>query len=234
MSFKLMLGLGAVLAPLHVAEASPMAKWGAAIYPERVMVTSAPAPALAEPQALPEARPLMGRRRSARGGRRHTQVAAGSPIETQVAPSPTPAQARDAASSPDPKPDGPHEAPAPTLKDLVSRHARENGVPERLASAVVRIESNFNPGARGGSALGLMQIKVETARSMGFSGSARGLMEPETNLHFGMKVLADAFKASRGDVCMTLARYQSGHLTTHMSAANRAYCAHARAFMAKL
>ena len=234
MSFKLVFGLGAavVLAPLNAADADPVLKWGSAIYPQRAMVAPAPVSALAQPQAFSEARPLTGRRRDAHG-RRRSQVAAGSPIETQLPPSPTPSQAKDAASSPDPKSDGPHEAPAPTLKDLVSRHARENGVPEKLASAVVRIESNFNPGARGGSALGLMQIKVETARSMGFSGSARGLMEPETNLHFGMKVLADAFKASRGDVCMTLARYQSGHLTTHMSA-NRAYCAHARAFIAKL
>lgn len=223
----------AVLAPLQTAIADPTLKWGTAIYPQRL---SPPAPVVAVAPLLPlvDTKPLRGGKRLIAHQRHAVQVASGSPIETQPAPSPTPAQTKDAASGAEPKVDGPHESPAPTLKDLVSRHARENGVPEKLASAVVRIESNFNPIARGGSAIGLMQIKVETARSMGFSGSAHGLLEPETNLHFGMKVLADAFKASKGDVCMTLARYQSGHLTTHLSAANRAYCAHARAFMAKL
>ena len=78
-----------------------------------------------------------------------------------------------------------------------------------------------------------MQIKYDTARSMGYVGGITALMAPETNLHFGMKVLADAYKASRGDICMTLARYQSGHLVTRVSAANRAYCARARSYMAR-
>lgn len=128
---------------------------------------------------------------------------------------------------------GPVEPAALTIRDLVTKHARENGVPEKLAAAVVSIESRFNPNARGGSALGLMQIKYDTARSMGYAGGVTALLAPETNLHFGMKVLADAYRSSRGDLCMTLARYQSGHLVTHASAANRAYCSRARSFMAK-
>ena len=124
------------------------------------------------------------------------------------------------------------EEGAPTIKDLVAKHARENGVPENLASAVVRIESRFNPKARGGSALGLMQIKYATARSVGYAGGASALLTPDTNLRFGMKVLAEAYKASHGDLCLTLARYQSGHLVTRASAANRAYCARAKSFMA--
>ena len=128
---------------------------------------------------------------------------------------------------------GPIEPAAPTIRDLVTKHARENGVPDKLAAAVVNIESRFNPRARGGSALGLMQIKYDTARSMGYAGGVTALFAPETNLRFGMRVLADAYKASNGDICMTLARYQSGHRVQHASAANRAYCARARAYMAK-
>jgi soluble lytic murein transglycosylase-like protein len=142
-----------------------------------------------------------------------------------------PAPTRTAESTP--APSGPVEQGAPTIRDLVSKHARANGVPENLAAAVVSIESRFNPQARGGSALGLMQIKYDTARSMGYVGGVTALMAPETNLHFGMKVLADAYKASHGDICMTLARYQSGHRIEHASAANRAYCAKARTYMAR-
>lgn len=146
--------------------------------------------------------------------------------DVPLAPTPEIARAAEPAS-------GPVEPGAPTIRDLVSKHARENGIPERLATAVVTIESRFNPKARGGSALGLMQIKYDTARSMGYAGGVTALLAPETNLHFGMKVLADAYKASNGDVCMTLARYQSGHRVTHASAANRAYCARARSLMAR-
>lgn len=146
----------------------------------------------------------------------------------ETLPAPTPVVVADPVAAA-----GPVESAAPTIRDLVTKHARENGVPEKLAAAVVNIESRFNPKARGGSALGLMQIKYDTARSMGYGGGVTALFAPETNLHFGMKVLADAYKASNGDVCMTLARYQSGHRVTRASAANRAYCARARSYMAR-
>jgi soluble lytic murein transglycosylase-like protein len=148
----------------------------------------------------------------------------------------TPADAKAAAAAADrvvvKTTEGPREGAAPTLADLVARHARENGIPLRLAEAVVTIESRGNSHAAHRGALGLMQIKPDTARSVGFNGGAAGLFEPEINLHYGMKLLGQAFKASAGDVCKALIRYQSGHLVTRMNAANRAYCGRARALMA--
>ena len=187
-------------------------------------------PAVATAQVTAPAVPVSGRsgarwRRLASPSSR-VRFADSGPVETR--PAPAPSELR----SPDRRDDA-HEGPAPTIQDLVSRHARENGVPEKLASAVVGIESRFNPSARGRGVLGLMQLNVQTARSVGFSGDPRGLLSPDTNLRYGMKVLADAYRSSKGDVCMTLAKYQSGHLTTRISAANRAYCARARALMAK-
>lgn len=101
-----------------------------------------------------------------------------------------------------------------------------------LAQAVVRIESRGNAHASNGGALGLMQIKPGTARAAGFSGGAAGLFVAETNLHFGMKILGEAYRSSGGDVCRALMRYQSGHLASRMSRANRVYCSRARAIMA--
>ncbi len=105
-------------------------------------------------------------------------------------------------------------------------------MPVRLAEAVVRIESRGNPQASHRGALGLMQIKPETARAVGFSGGAMALLGAETNLHFGMKILAAAYRSARGDICRALMQYQSGHLATRVSPANRAYCSKARAIMA--
>lgn len=125
-----------------------------------------------------------------------------------------------------------HEQPAPTIEALVTQHAHDNGVPVGLAKAVIRIESRFNPRASNRGAFGLMQIKAGTARSHGFAGSAAGLFSPDTNLRYGMKVLAEAYRASGGDVCRTLAFYQSGHRVHRFSAAQRTYCSRARAMMA--
>ena len=108
-----------------------------------------------------------------------------------------------------------------------------NGVPFALADAVVRIESRYNPRVSNGGAMGLMQIKPATARGVGFAGSATALYHPETNVAYGMKYLAQAYRMSGGDVCGTVMRYQSGTYSKHMSAANRAYCSKARAIMAQ-
>lgn len=117
---------------------------------------------------------------------------------------------------------------------LIARHAAENGVPFALADAVVRIESRYNPSAHNAGAIGLMQIKHQTARGVGYGGSAAGLRNPDTNLRYGMKYLAQAYRMSGGDTCATVMRYQSGHGAVRANGANRAYCAKARTIMARL
>ena len=224
---KFAFGVATLLVACSAAQAEPN-RGGGTVYPVRVTAAPPAPPASVTAVVSPKPTKRMGGAR-----RRDVKVAVG-PIETTPSPTPKPAVVTSGAAPTDtPAKDGPHEQPAPTIDALITKHAKENGVPPALASAVVRIESRFNPKARGGGAIGLMQIQVGTARSKGFSGGVAGLFEPETNLHFGMIVLGDAFKASHGDVCMTLARYQSGHLVTHMSAANRVYCARARSIMAK-
>ena len=119
-------------------------------------------------------------------------------------------------------------------RDLIAKHAAANGIPFALADAVVRIESRYNPRVRNAGAVGLMQIKTQTARGLGYSGGADGLLHPETNLRWGMLYLAQAYRMSKGDTCATVMRYQSGHATTRMNGANRVYCAKARTIMASL
>ena len=161
----------------------------------------------------------------------------GAPSQTAAVTPPSATPNTEAASQtpgppPSAKPDGPREHGSGTVADLVAKHALANGVPVRLAEAVVRIESRGNAHASNAGALGLMQIKFGTARAAGFSGPAVGLFVADTNLHFGMKILGDAYRAARGDTCGALMRYQSGHLATRMSRANAVYCSRARAIMA--
>ncbi len=144
----------------------------------------------------------------------------------------TEAASRTPGPPPVAKPEGPREHGSETMAELVAKHAAANGVPVKLAQAVVRIESRGNVHASNAGALGLMQIKFGTARAVGFSGPAVGLFVAETNLRFGMKILGDAYRAAGGDTCGALMRYQSGHYATHMSRANAIYCSRARAIMA--
>lgn len=124
----------------------------------------------------------------------------------------------------------PLAAPAGTegLRALVARHAAANGVPFSLADAVVRIESRYNPRASHAGNFGLMQIRHQTARGVGYSGSAAGLLDAETNARYAMKYLGEAYRLAGGDTCRTVMKYQSGHMATRMSGANRTYCAKVR------
>jgi soluble lytic murein transglycosylase-like protein len=114
------------------------------------------------------------------------------------------------------------------LRALVARHAAANGVPFALADAVVRIESRYNPRAANAGNYGLMQIRHQTARGVGYSGGAAGLLDAETNASYAMKYLGQAYRLAGGDTCRTVMKYQSGHMATRMSGANRAYCGKVR------
>nr|WP_316655014.1 transglycosylase SLT domain-containing protein [uncultured Gellertiella sp.] len=108
---------------------------------------------------------------------------------------------------------------------LIGKYAAANGVDAELANAIIRIESNYNPKMRGSAGeIGLMQIKPATARMMGYSGPARGLYDPETNLRYGMKYLAMAQTLGGGETCSTVLKYNAGHAARHMNPVSKRYC----------
>lgn len=108
---------------------------------------------------------------------------------------------------------------------LISKYAKEYNVPVALANAVIRVESNYNPNARGSHGeIGLMQIKPATARMMGYSGGAKGLFDPETNIKYGMKYLAAAHDLGGGETCNTILKYNAGHGATRMNPVSKSYC----------
>src|SRR6266852_4385962 len=95
---------------------------------------------------------------------------------------------------------------------LVATHARANAVPEALVHRVIVRESRYQPRLVGrGGTIGLMQIKLATARGLGYGGDAEGLREPNTNLTYGVKYLAGAYRAANGDHARTMHYYASGY-----------------------
>jgi soluble lytic murein transglycosylase-like protein len=97
------------------------------------------------------------------------------------------------------------------LDAAIARHAAANGLPVELVHRVVKRESGYNSRARNGSNLGLMQIKYATARGVGYTGPASGLMDPETNLTYATRYLAGAYRAAGGNQNRAVALYASGY-----------------------
>ena len=122
---------------------------------------------------------------------------------------------------------------SPALRAQVERAAASHGVPPKLAHAVVMLESRYRPRVVSKGNFGLMQIRYGTARAMGYRGAPSGLLNADTNLRYGMRYLARGWKASGGDVCRTIAHYQTGRMVRSIPAVSRAYCARARRIMAK-
>ena len=94
---------------------------------------------------------------------------------------------------------------------LVATHAKANNLPEALVHRVIVRESGYRPHLVSHGNIGLMQIKLGTARSLGYTGTAEGLRDPDTNLTWAVKYLAGAYRAANGDHTRAIHYYASGY-----------------------
>jgi len=99
---------------------------------------------------------------------------------------------------------------ATEIRDAAARY----GVPERLVSAVIRVESAFNPRAvsrRG--ARGLMQLMPETASMLG----VRNSFDPRDNIDGGVRHLRRLIDRFGNNLPLALAAYNAGEraVVTH-------------------
>ena len=102
----------------------------------------------------------------------------------------------------------------PSLEALITQHASANDVPVSLVRRVIMRESRYNAHAVTGGNYGLMQIRLRTARAMGYRGSAAGLLDPATNMTYAVRYLAGAYHAAGGNESRAMALYQSGYYTS--------------------
>jgi soluble lytic murein transglycosylase-like protein len=79
------------------------------------------------------------------------------------------------------------------LNQLIAKYAALYDVPESLVHHVVRRETNYNPAAVHRGNWGLMQIRYNTAKGLGYDGSPTGLLDAETNLKYAVKYLKGAW-----------------------------------------
>lgn len=98
-----------------------------------------------------------------------------------------------------------------SVDGLISKYSVAYAVPESLVRRVVKRESSFNPGARNGPYWGLMQLLPATARGLGHGGSAKDLLDAETNLKYGVKYLAGAYKVADNNPDQAVRLYSRGY-----------------------
>jgi soluble lytic murein transglycosylase-like protein len=97
------------------------------------------------------------------------------------------------------------------LASLISHHAAANDVPEALVRRIIRRESRGNARAVSKGNYGLMQIRLGTARAMGYRGSAAGLLDADTNMTYAVKYLAGAYRAAGGNPDRAVHYYAAGY-----------------------
>ncbi|PZM13655.1 lytic transglycosylase domain-containing protein [Rhizobium tubonense] len=83
------------------------------------------------------------------------------------------------------------------ITQLIQKYAKLYQVPAALIHRVVHRESRYDPKAYNNAGyFGLMQIKYNTAKSMGYQGPASGLFDAETNIKYAAKYLSGAWKVA--------------------------------------
>jgi soluble lytic murein transglycosylase-like protein len=103
-----------------------------------------------------------------------------------------------------------YEAPKPSggsVPEMIDRLAEQFGVPAKLAHALVRVESNYQPDAVSPKgAMGLMQIMPALAKYYAVADP----FDPEQNLTAGLQHLKTLLDRFGDDTATALAAYNAG------------------------
>lgn len=102
-----------------------------------------------------------------------------------------------------------------TLALLFLAASNTYSIPANLLSAVCFVETGHKTNVihhhdGSGDSLGVCQVKLATARLMGFKGSYNELMKPEINIDYSAKYLSYQLQRYNWDFGKAIAAYNSG------------------------
>lgn len=92
-------------------------------------------------------------------------------------------------------------------------------LPKGLLSALCWVESNHKPSAvhvddGGADSLGICQVQIATARSLGYKGNVKQLMRAKQNMNYAAKYLKHQLKRYHGDLTKAISAYNAGTATS--------------------
>ena len=98
-----------------------------------------------------------------------------------------------------------------SLNALIEKYSKIYEIPVDLVHRVVQRESRYNPAAYSKGNYGLMQIRYNTAKAMGYDGPADGLFDAETNIKYAVKYLKGAWVVADNDHDQAVRLYARGY-----------------------
>lgn len=108
-----------------------------------------------------------------------------------------------------------NEAKKETIKEYIVKIAKNNGIDPALIMAIIQTESSWNPNAvrvepNGYKSIGLMQVTIQAARDVGYTGDEAGLFDPKTNIKYGVKYIKRMLNIFNGNIYKAIAAYNAG------------------------
>lgn len=100
------------------------------------------------------------------------------------------------------------EEAALNMVKSINKASATYDVDRKLITAVIWIESNFDPNTISGKCIGLMQIHVNTGKSLGLSRA--DLFNSDLSIKHGTKYLSQHIKNYNGDILKGLSAYNQG------------------------